>query len=481
MSQATQQVLPTIDEETPFHKGDVMSTQEVVEHESDFVAQKPSNDMNKGSENILPTIGETQIHEGNTRSEEKMVVVENQSDVQTSPKPSDNMMIKDTYNMPLRDEEVEGSEKKDEANEEHQGVLATTEVQDKVDKGTGKATRNANKAQSIQGRVQGTEGGLLALLVLLSVATVHANSYAYGSPRYVDKDDDGGDDDSEPADGAYDHKYKSRDGYGRHDDDEEDDHDEEGYKKPAPKKNKYYKDGYDKPTYEKDEPKDHHGKLEKDDDDDDDDDSGGKYDHSAGHGKPENDDDDDDVDDEEDKGGYGKPSKGDDKYHGKPKEDKKDYSPKYGKDKPEDDDDDSLTKAKPIAGAKVKLACQTGPRYKSFFYATATSDANGFFLISVPHFDFRQFSPVDDCVVILVSSPVKDCSTVTDINMGKTGGVLRPIPIFAPSDNLMFSVGPFAFAPKQCSSNPPTAYNPHPSASVPKPGQSPPPYGGGSH
>ncbi|MCO5596483.1 hypothetical protein L7F22_050546 [Adiantum nelumboides] len=159
MSQATQQVLPTIDEDTPFHKGDAMSTQEVVEHESDFVAQKPSNDLNKGSENMLPTIEETQIREGNTRnSEEKMVVVENQSDVQTSPKPSDDMIIKDTYNMPLRDEEVEGSEKKDEANEEHQGALATTEVQDKVDKGTGKATRNANKAQSIQGRMQGTEG-----------------------------------------------------------------------------------------------------------------------------------------------------------------------------------------------------------------------------------------------------------------------------------------------------------------------------------
>ncbi|MCO5562083.1 hypothetical protein L7F22_015709 [Adiantum nelumboides] len=160
MSQETQEVLPTIDEETPFHKGDAMSTQEVVEHESDFVAQKSSNDMNKGSVNMLPTIEETQIHEGNTKnSEEKMVVVENKSDVQTSPKPSDDMIIKDTYNMPLRDEEVEGSEKKDEANEEHQGALATTEVQDKVDKGIGKVTRNANKAQSIQGRVQGTEGG----------------------------------------------------------------------------------------------------------------------------------------------------------------------------------------------------------------------------------------------------------------------------------------------------------------------------------
>ncbi|MCO5577100.1 hypothetical protein L7F22_030922 [Adiantum nelumboides] len=133
MSQATQQVLPIIDEETPFHKGDAMSTQEVVEHESDFVAQKPSNDMNKGSENMLPTIGETQIHEGNTRnSEEKMVVVENQSDVQTSPKPLDDMIIKDTYSMPLRDEEVEGSEKKDEANEEHQGALATTEEDAKI-------------------------------------------------------------------------------------------------------------------------------------------------------------------------------------------------------------------------------------------------------------------------------------------------------------------------------------------------------------
>lgn len=162
MTQAAQQVLPTtIVGATPFHKGDAMSTQEVVEHESDFAAQtsqKPLNDMNKGSENMLSTIGETNIHEGNTRnSEEKMVVVENQSDVQTSPKPL-NDMIEDIYNMPLRDEKVEGSEKKDEANEEHQCTLATTGVQDKVDKGTGKATLNANKVQSVQGRVQGNEG-----------------------------------------------------------------------------------------------------------------------------------------------------------------------------------------------------------------------------------------------------------------------------------------------------------------------------------
>ena len=77
-------------------------------------------------------IGETQIYERNTRNSEheKIVMVDHQSDLvvlQTSPKPSTDM-IKDTNNMPLRDEDVEGSEKKDEAHKELQGTLATKEV-----------------------------------------------------------------------------------------------------------------------------------------------------------------------------------------------------------------------------------------------------------------------------------------------------------------------------------------------------------------
>lgn len=161
MIEEEQQVLPTIVEETEFHKDNAMSTQEVVQHESDLVAQishKPSNDMTKGSENMLPTTGETQIHESNTKnSEEEKVVVEYQSDhaMQTLPKPSNNM-IEDNRNMPLRDDDdVEGSERKDETNEELQGTLTTKKVQEEVDKGTS----NTNKVQSIQGREQGSEGG----------------------------------------------------------------------------------------------------------------------------------------------------------------------------------------------------------------------------------------------------------------------------------------------------------------------------------
>ncbi|KAI5065813.1 hypothetical protein GOP47_0018437 [Adiantum capillus-veneris] len=113
--------------------------------------------MTKESENMLSTIGETKIHESDIRnSEEEMVVVENQSDfvVQNSPKPSH-----DTNNMPQRDEDVEGSEKKGEANEEFQATLATKDIQEKTDKGTEKATPNTNKVQSIQEREQGIEVG----------------------------------------------------------------------------------------------------------------------------------------------------------------------------------------------------------------------------------------------------------------------------------------------------------------------------------
>ncbi|MCO5582912.1 hypothetical protein L7F22_036815 [Adiantum nelumboides] len=107
-----------------------------------------------------------------------------------------------------------------------------------------------------------------------------------------------------------------------------------------------------------------------------------------------------------------------------------------------------LTDAKPLAGAEVKLVCRTGV---SFFYTTASTDSNGFFLILVPYFDFQKFTPGEDCMAFSVSSPLKDCSTVTDINSGKTGSPLRAIPTFAPSSNLMYSAGPFAFAPKLCS------------------------------
>lgn len=159
MTQVEQQVLPTIVGEIEFHKGNAMSTQEVVQHESDLVAQisqKPSNDMTKGSENMLPTIGETRIHESITKnSEEEIVVVEHQSDhvMQTLPKPS-NDMIEDIRNMPLRDDDVEGSEKKDKTNEELQDALTTKKAQEEVEKGTS----NTNKVQTIQGTEQGSEG-----------------------------------------------------------------------------------------------------------------------------------------------------------------------------------------------------------------------------------------------------------------------------------------------------------------------------------
>lgn len=131
----------------------------------------------------------------------------------------------------------------------------------------------------------------------------------------------------------------------------------------------------------------------------------------------------------------------------------------------------SLTDAKPLAGAKVKLVCQAGPRYKTF-YTTATTDKNGFFFLRVPHFDFHKFTPLDDCAILLLSSPLRKCSNPTTINYSKTGASLRPIPTFAPSSEAFFSVGPLAFAPQPCIKLPPIDYPP-PSPATPK---NPPPY-----
>ncbi|KAH7387787.1 hypothetical protein KP509_16G041100 [Ceratopteris richardii] len=111
---------------------------------------------------------------------------------------------------------------------------------------------------------------------------------------------------------------------------------------------------------------------------------------------------------------------------------------------------DSLTDAKPLAGATVILVCEARRRRRGHFIAAAKTNEDGSFLISVPNFDFERFAPVDDCKVYLASSFRGFCSRSTNINNGKFGSKLRPIPTFAPSENLMYSVGPFAFSPRRC-------------------------------
>ncbi|MCO5588358.1 hypothetical protein L7F22_042313 [Adiantum nelumboides] len=147
MTQAEQQVLPTIIGETQSHKGNAVS-QEVVEHESYPVVQtfkNPLENMTKGSETMQPTTVEIQIHESGTKdTEEEMVVIEHQNDIliQASSKPLDGQ---EAINMSMRDEDVEGSEKKDEANKEIQNTLVIKEVQEEANKESGQATYNTNK------------------------------------------------------------------------------------------------------------------------------------------------------------------------------------------------------------------------------------------------------------------------------------------------------------------------------------------------
>ncbi|KAH7444943.1 hypothetical protein KP509_02G099000 [Ceratopteris richardii] len=103
----------------------------------------------------------------------------------------------------------------------------------------------------------------------------------------------------------------------------------------------------------------------------------------------------------------------------------------------------SLSDAKPLEGARVKLQCRDR-RSKVFLYDTARTDENGYFLLSIPTFDFRNHDAMRTCRVFLLSSPSPTCNRRTNINTPRYGAFLRDEKIY-PSQ-VLYSAGPFAFA-----------------------------------
>ncbi|KAF7851197.1 hypothetical protein BT93_L4342 [Corymbia citriodora subsp. variegata] len=105
---------------------------------------------------------------------------------------------------------------------------------------------------------------------------------------------------------------------------------------------------------------------------------------------------------------------------------------------------DTLTGAKPISGAVVKVLCTNN---KDSVSANATTDMNGYFFLQVPltvaSFVFHK------CNASLVSSPIPSCSQPSNLNGGSTGVSVqwaKPSSIKLPF--ILYSVGPFAFEPK---------------------------------
>ncbi|KAH7288712.1 hypothetical protein KP509_31G038000 [Ceratopteris richardii] len=111
----------------------------------------------------------------------------------------------------------------------------------------------------------------------------------------------------------------------------------------------------------------------------------------------------------------------------------------------------SLHGAKPLEGSRVKLVCRDR-KDKTFLYDTATTDQNGYFLLSIIDFDFRNHDAMRTCRVFLLSSSSPTCSRRTNINTRRYGAFLRDEKMY-PSQ-VLYSAGPFAFAPwGKCAKN----------------------------
>ncbi|KAE8659706.1 serine/threonine-protein kinase HT1-like [Hibiscus syriacus] len=106
---------------------------------------------------------------------------------------------------------------------------------------------------------------------------------------------------------------------------------------------------------------------------------------------------------------------------------------------------DTLLGAKPVLGATVRLACKDS---KNNLTVQFTTDKNGYFFLRAPN-TIYNFS-LRNCSVSLISSPLKSCSTPSNLNGGLKGTPLKP-ENSSTSKKLpyvLYSVGPFAFEPK---------------------------------
>ncbi|XP_013593095.1 PREDICTED: non-classical arabinogalactan protein 31-like [Brassica oleracea var. oleracea] len=109
---------------------------------------------------------------------------------------------------------------------------------------------------------------------------------------------------------------------------------------------------------------------------------------------------------------------------------------------------DSLTGAKPVEGAKVRLVCKS----KKNIVAETETDKNGYFMLLAPktvtNFGFRG------CRAYLVKSKDYKCNKVSKLFGGDVGAVLKPVKTPGKSSVVInkltygvFNVGPFAFDP----------------------------------
>ncbi|KDP44722.1 hypothetical protein JCGZ_01222 [Jatropha curcas] len=116
----------------------------------------------------------------------------------------------------------------------------------------------------------------------------------------------------------------------------------------------------------------------------------------------------------------------------------------------------SFNGAKPIRSAKISVICKNHRKQVSYYKAVET-DENGYFYAQLDGFKMGHSlldHPLQSCHVKLVSSPLANCSLLSNVNYGIYGAPLRfenKILRGSHYEAVVYSAGPLAFRPAHCS------------------------------
>ncbi|KAK9913769.1 hypothetical protein M0R45_037578 [Rubus argutus] len=114
----------------------------------------------------------------------------------------------------------------------------------------------------------------------------------------------------------------------------------------------------------------------------------------------------------------------------------------------------SLTGATPIPSAKVSVVCKNNIGQVGY-YKTFQANANGYVYAELEGNKMNRAldSPLQNCRVKLVSSPLQKCNLATNVNFGIDGAHLRSEGKSYTSKDyqaVIYAAGPFAFRPAHC-------------------------------
>lgn len=115
----------------------------------------------------------------------------------------------------------------------------------------------------------------------------------------------------------------------------------------------------------------------------------------------------------------------------------------------------NLGGAKPIAAATISVICKDH-RNRISYYKAFKTDKNGYFYAELKGFKMSHSfldHPLHSCKVKLVSSPLKTCNLLTNVNYGLYGAPLRYEDKRILGSNyeaVIYAAGPLAFRPAIC-------------------------------